>query len=111
MKHLKNFEYMHRVGDIKIGEYVLLDIDYKYADNKPESIKMKFFMFTNNNIGRVTQILEKTVYTIQYENVPSIIGYIFDINNAIDRHISEIKYHAKTKEEVEAMIASEKYNL
>jgi hypothetical protein len=110
MRHLKKFEHMYNIGDIRIGDYVLLDIDFLYIGVSSKTNKHKFFLFVNNNIGKITNI-RNSIVTIQYKNIPSDVRYVFDMYDSIDRHISDIKYYAKTIDELELKIVSTKYNI
>lgn len=105
MKHLKTFEYVVYLRDISVGDYVLLDETTRYTDSG-------YISFLNNNIGQIVEIYdEDRTVKISYKNVPIILKrWLIDGEFAV-YNLAKIKYHAKTKEEIEAMIASEKYNL
>ena len=66
--------------DIKIGNYIYNDV--------------------HNFIGKVTKILENSVYAINKEKTLELEIYFF-----------QITHFAKSKKELEALINAEKYNL
>ena len=106
MKHLKKFEFVVYLRDIAVGDHVLLYYDYRHNRVSPLTI------FLNETIGQIEEIYaDDLTAKISYENVPKDVETWLYKNKYYTIVLAQIKYHAKTKEEVEAMIASEKYNL
>ena len=94
----KIFENINE-GEIGIGDYVILGytpgsgISQQYA----------------NNIGKITNIASMGLKHIEYSHI-SII-YENNLEPLILIHKSWIKYWSKDKEELEAFLATKKYNL
>ena len=110
MKHLKTFENIKKP---QVGDYVLC-----YEDAKDHNLKE----FINNNIGKISIIRDKGSYiecnyTIEYENIPSIISNRFtnfkkgDKKNERNMREEEIIFFSKNKEDVELYMQANKYNL
>jgi len=108
MKHLKTFEYVVFLRDLNIGDYVLIDENNKYSHD----LKSPQWIFINNTVGKIVNIDKYTKSVkIEYENISDNIKIFFIDEKFLTMSSAKIKYHAKTKEEVEAMIAMENYNL
>ena len=116
MKYIKLFEELDE--PIEVGDYIIREED-RFNELKP---------FFKENIGVVVDIPAKlkkddknvldqvslSQYVIQYYNVPKELYPFFNLKNGnFYRYCSlnEIIYHSKDKEEVEARIASQKYNI
>jgi len=99
MKYIKKFEAS--VDEIKIGEYVLL--------NTNSHFHTEYHDFINNNVG---EVLGKDVYNIyvKYRNIPKNIEGNFD-KNRIYANVKYIDKHSFDRNELEALVASKKYNL
>lgn len=103
--NFKIFETINE-GDPKIGDYVLLKYD---------KFKNDMTNFLNDHIGKIIFIDEK-LYRIEYYDVPDTINYRFHYyktNNSYTKTIEKryISYWSKNREELEELLAAEKYNL
>lgn len=109
MKYIKTFEKIN-VNKPKAGDYVICGGEY--------SSNMNFINHIKNSIGLVTSI-DKNSYEKLF-----IIKYDYDYNqfdleieyneNKMDLYttrINDIKYWSKNKEELELILAANKYNL
>jgi hypothetical protein len=113
MKHLKTFEVVRHLSDIKkteleIGDYVVLKM---WHNDNSELIK-----FVNSNIGEIVYLSSLAIdVTVEYENVPISINKYFNKSgdNKYNRtfHTNEIEYYSTDKEELEIAIAANKYNI
>jgi len=109
MKHLKTFENINthlrtQKEEPKVGDYVICKEIYStYPDVKK---------FTINNIGTIISTSEPYpfVYLIAYENVPYNIKYYFE-NDTLYMSFKEIVEYSENKEDLEAILAANKYNL
>jgi len=107
MKHLKLFEETEKSPQIN---------DWVYAyDNLFDSVNMQKYIQTH-----IGQIVNTNRYMTKYLNIPKYMindfihaGNYDDINNnaTIQLFQNEITYWGKDKNELEAKIASVKYNL
>lgn len=126
MKHLKLFTESIE-DEPKTGDYVIC----RESDN--ENTPQILANFINNNIGKITSISkdidifnlkkQKTLYKVQYKNIPNNILTYFQSDETMDTQMlkirpmikSEILYYSKNKTEVEnyliTNIIADKYNL
>lgn len=102
MKYIKKFEAKY--GEVKEGEYVILNLD------RDSDYKLKFHDFLENNIGYVTKTDYYNSY-IKYENIPDYLKSYFRDKNYIICDIRHIDKHSFDKQELEAYLAAQKYNL
>lgn len=116
MKHLKTFEIVYPIvtkyytenKEPEIGDYVICEDGFNEAKE-----------FLQNNIGQYINIDEFPVhaychYLIKYENVPHNLQMYFNYNEIIGvrpMRLTEIKHFSSNKEELEALLAQNKYNL
>jgi len=91
--------------DLSVGDYVLIDEQNYYDLQSPQ------MLFINNNIAKIVNFEDKISVKIEYENIPDDIKNFFTFNKFKIFTTSKIKYHGKTKEDVESMIAAEKFNI
>ena len=113
MKHLKSFENNNQ--EPEVGDYVICE--------DCVSLEEEFKNFMCNNIGLIVEINPNTnyPYTLYYENIPDNIidGFSCVLNNNYEydykclRAMSreEIIHFSKNKEDLETILASNKYNL
>lgn len=111
MKYIKLYENLEEKP--KIDDYILVNTSY---------INIQYQAFLNNTIGKITNLhptLGKSpggFVSVEYKNIPSKdILYIFktdnlEINNTVIP-VKDIIYFSKNKKDVEAILASKKYNL
>jgi nitrogen regulatory protein PII-like uncharacterized protein len=102
MKHIKKYKHKPEIGD-----YVLCSENDKSNDD--------LNIFIDNNIGKIINIISATkntmeYYYVVYNKVPANIDGIF-VNDGRNMWLSEIKYWSKDKEELEAILQVNKYNL
>ena len=102
MKHIKKYNRKPEIGD-----YVLCSENDKNDDD--------LNIFIDNNIGKIINIMPATnntmeYYYVVYNKVPANIDRIF-VNDGRNMWLSEIKCWSKDKEELEAILNSNKYNL
>ena len=120
MKYLKTFEIVRSYNKIpEIGDYIISD--YEYSDKNWSN-------YINSKIGKFIKIYRQSDslwYIVTYEIEDFIVDQclkptndqniikIIDGKNFIDMHfkLSEIKYLSGDKEELEALLAANKYNL
>jgi len=104
MKHIKEFENLNN-NELGINDYVIC----KETGSLNE--------FLSLNIGQVIQVdkYDRTLYVIEYKNVPEFLSYRFlcPIKDKFLRNMYkyEIKYWSKDREDLEAIIEAKKYNL
>ena len=106
MKYLKTFE-QNDLDEPKVGDYVLC-ID-KCANDKTEE-------FLKENIGQIVNInFEHIPYKVQFENPPNNDDFWGDddVKERVFRWFfrSEILYFESIKTDLEAILATRKYNL
>ena len=110
MKYIKKFEFSATEDELsRVGNYVIINPDKIWGGAKDK----KFF---NNNIGQIIKIEEnplskENTFRIQYnkEDIPTYI--ILNRDNTFLAKNYEIVLEYKNKEDLEAFIASKKYNL
>lgn len=111
MKHIKLYENFNELPEI--GDYVLVDI----TDANKE-----YQNFINDNIGRIIFINnpDDWILYLEYENIPKNIRHMFShsapgkqnlTSYVTVLHVNDIKHFSKNKENLEAILASKKYNL
>ena len=115
MKYLKTYEIIHSDGP-KVGDYVICSVgNYdipEWYDKKDELTK-----FISNNIGVVTHIKKYSLYgdyKIKYEKSNLVKNFcrVRDWkNNTFEMDFNQIKHFSKNKEELEAILAANKYNI
>jgi hypothetical protein len=108
-----NFKIFEKLndGNPKIGDYVLLNINWYYNDKK-------FDYFLNNTIGQISKI-EKENNKNYIPNINNKYQILFDTtekfkllqHNRIKVYDKQIKYFSSNKEELEVILNSNKYNL
>ena len=109
MKHVKHYESIIN-EEPQMGYYVLMRSSLHLDKYTEETVN-----FINNTIGQIIndytneRNIEKNVY-VKYENVPIKLKKTFQ-NNARMYKYSQIVYCSKNKEDIEAIFASNKYNL
>ena len=115
MKYIKKFE---NIKEIQVGDYVICDEGYLLISDDD------FDYFLRNNVGKCINIVGSE-YIIEYKNIPSNIENYFrfdrngsynnlnpwNITNCRRMDISEIIFHSENKEDCEAYISANKYNL
>lgn len=110
MKYLKAFDHRIISKNVNEGDYIVAEI------NGNDNISN----FINNNIGHIVLINNGPAWlSVTYENVPDNIMNSFTIiedkyntflyNYTI--HIDDVKYYARTKEELEFELTTNKFNL
>ena len=108
MKYLKKYEDVNKP---EVGDYVYCQEDLLTSDDETYYKAMEF---VKNNIGKILKKNPKysDFFVVRYENIPFELKEYFNVFKS-SRNIKydEIIYWGKTKEEVEAKINSEKYNL
>ena len=98
-------------GEPKLHDYVILDINW-------HSHILKLDYFLNNNIGQISKIKKDTknrdniLYQIMYENPPEEFKRSYFQHNRFGYvYMAQIKHFSSNKEELEAIIDANKYNL
>jgi len=117
MKYIKKFEdnYTH----VEVGDYVILNTKYNGNSNKELD---KYYYFLRHNIGKVLSYKWKGLFNVLvgYEDIPEDILEFLPKDTVIvpnktyyTQWFSDkvILYYAKSLEELETKIESEKYNL
>ena len=110
MKYLKKFEHKIISKPVSEGDYIIAKINGN--DNVAK--------FINNNIGQIVLInIGPSWLSVTYENVPDIIIDYFTViedkkntflyNYTI--HIGDVIDFAKTKEELELQLSTNKFNI
>ena len=114
MKHIKPYTLMIEDAhtEPQIDDYVILNTDQTYFITK------KIKKFINNKIGQIIKIINyKTLspdFIVKYDNIPpSLYDQTYDKNNNsfIFENIGCILYISKDKEQLEALLQANKYNL
>lgn len=113
MKYLKTYEFKSVVMP-KVGDYVICDVS-RYTSDK------EFIDFISNSIGKIKEIEysnDSIDYFIKYKNIPTDkIEDWFPDNDILFASYSkiykenDIKHWSKDKEELKALLSSNKYNL
>ena len=106
MKYLKKYEDTN-INKPKVGDYVLCE--EKYTENVTE-IYQYFLNFISNNVGVIKFIRNDDFYVV-YNNVPQEVTKFFRDENARRMETYEVKYWSDNKKELEAILASKKYNI
>jgi hypothetical protein len=94
----------------KLHDYVILDINWH-----PNLPKLDFFF--NNNIGQISKLKKDNKnrdyiqYQIIYENSPKEFKKYILNNRFSYVYRSQIKYFSSNKEDLEAILTANKYNL
>lgn len=110
MKHIKTFENITEDSKYNIGDYVLIDFRNMITESPA------FVNFVENNIGKVIDI-DGVLIKVQYDNIPDVSHFKNDSdrnpfnNNYVKLHESWIKYASNNKEDIEAYLNANKYNL
>lgn len=123
MKYLKTYEGINfgnnsKIGDPKIGDYVICKEDDLYPNNKSINLLMKFL---NENIGQCINIVND-LYYIEYNNIPELIEEFFrfdkktgliekKVTNCRCMRSGEIIYFSSDREDLETILNVNKYNL
>lgn len=98
MKYLKTYEDIN-IDEPEVGDYVIV-----------KSWSDKLSNFLNNNFGQIVRFIGSDV-SIEYdENLLKKANIEFP-NNQIILYRTQIKYWAKTKEELKLFLLANKYNL
>jgi len=103
MKYLKIYEE-YKYSDIKIGNYVVLNIKKNDIWNgSSDAKKNKIVEFTNNTIGEIVDI-NKGYYELEievkYTNIPFDIKFYFDKDNSIIVGTKEILDLSEEKQDL-----------
>jgi hypothetical protein len=111
MRYIKSYEELN--NEPQIGDYV-----YCYLEDHTVN---DFLNFINSSIGKLIDVRynydNTSSYAIMYENIPKNIKFWFDNNifsfenNMEEPGLASIKFWAKNKEDLEDMLAADKYNL
>jgi len=103
MRYIKTYEDTQ--DELQIGDYVWCD-EFKFSSSR---------YFTLNNIGQYVRkaeiITNPQQFMIRYENVPTSLRYVFTTDNCRTMGRSEIIFFSPNKEDCEACLAANKYNL
>lgn len=109
MKYLKTYEGYKKPkeGDPLIGDYVICD------GESHSNIKIENYL--KNNIGRIIEDRSSDMatfrtYVVRYKNSPNFFRKEYPYG-MITMWDSEIIYHSKNKENVEAFLSAKKYNI
>lgn len=113
MEHLKLYETFisnYKNPLPKVGQYVIMDAT--------SSSNSTFKNFVENNIGEIVGLRKYFHLTpdirVEYENIPESLILITDNRDGKSiffNYIEDIKYISDDREELEAILASKKYNL
>ena len=106
MKYLKKYEDTN-INKPKVGDYVLCE--EKYTENVTVQYQ-DVLNFISNNVG-VIKFIRNNDFYVAYNNVPQELTRFFRDENSRRMENSEIKYWSDNKEELEAILASKKYNI
>lgn len=115
MKYLKQYEELNQ-KDPEIGDYVICS--ERYMNNNFTEEENINYEFLENNVGRYVKF-QTGNYLIQYENIPPRIKDYYnhddDMTNTIPNvrrmHRNEIVVFSPNKEELEILMAQNKFNL
>lgn len=103
--NFKIFESIN-VGEPKVGDYVI--IKYFNEFGLPDK---NFEECLKNNIGQIREVDKvDNDYVIEYSELHKKLLKIFN-NNLVPFNKKHIEYWSESKEELEALIRSKKYNL
>lgn len=104
MKYLKTFEKINRP---EIGEWTIVNLEpeeYTSPDGK------MFFDYVTTTPGLVGDSSDIKMIYLEYDNIPiEIKNWFFYNSRAFPPY--EIGYHSKNKEDVEAYINQQKFNI
>ena len=121
MKYIKKYEDVNEYP--KVGDYVILKIDYRNFRNLSWDDRNIFGKYINNTIGK---IIDYKYYTdkslnsieVEYEDVPQIIINMSNLfkhkrnkNYSYDFQLDDMVDFATTKNELESKLMANKYNL
>jgi len=114
MKHLKSYENLTNNTKLQIGDYVICK--EIFTAMSPDEWQLQEFI--NNNIGQVVYLdIEKNYpYYIEYKNIPNCLNKYFSDGDDIHTKfrgmkLYEIIYWSPNIEDLEPIIAANKYNL
>lgn len=111
MKFIKKFESKNQF------KYVLVDPIGIRSEPTVPKIKKIFHNFINNNVGEITsdytKLSNEDIVRVRYLNVPKKLKQFFLFNNGyeISIRVKKIITHSENKEDIEALIDANKYNL
>jgi len=124
MKYLKKYEEIEEatyLSEAQIGDYVIC-YDETFIDHYDPYVDKIMNEFLENNVGKIIDYNSEKYhydhnirYIVKYQDIPEEIEKYFVYNNGI-RSVrgfrrKEILYSSKDKEELEILIATNKYNL
>ncbi len=113
MKYIKLYENV--INDLKVGDYVMINVDYLFGANKRELKIYKEFL--KNNIGQVTYINNGFTnsgiewFEVKFRDIPFQISKFFRDDNTERYKINNIIHHSDTIENLKIKIEADKYNL
>lgn len=99
MKYLKSYENIKL--EPKVGDYVII-ISW--------STNIDLSTFVNNTIGKIDRIIGSDI-SVKYDFESIEKAGLNFANNRLIFNKSQIKYCAKTKEELELILTIKKYNI
>lgn len=111
MKYLKTFEYerKYKTRKPKVNDWVVIKL-HVYENPRQNKYPKIFQDFVHNNPGKVTQRPDNTSIFLEYENIPREIKNMFTFKTR-PFYIEEIDYVSNDKNDAEAYINMNKYNL
>ena len=110
MKYIRTFESIN--SSLQVGDWVIASLTSQRAPFTTYPNDPQLIDFLNSTPGQITTIVRKNeeYIKVRYDNIPDIINDRFtnNLRTCVDE---QIVLHAKTKEELELKLASNKYNL
>ena len=104
MKHIKTYEEL-KIGVPQAGDYVIAEIPTHIA----KFYDIDYVNFIQDNIGIIIVVNTKEHYVgIEYEQ--TVPGNNLNVNYTY-LNIKLVKYLSKNKEDLETILASNKYNI
>jgi len=121
MKHIKTYEEVN-INEPEVGDYAIIKNDSIYFNTTPWKSEndINYLNFIKSSIGYIFKKPNKTSYLIKFENIPDIYNKYFQFSdysdglkfgNSILVYDDDIEYWSKNKEELEHILAANKYNL
>jgi hypothetical protein len=113
---ITNFKIFETVStQPNLGDYVIL-----FPKNGSSEALSVYNKFISENVGEIVEIRREHggtgyIYFVKFENIPEILSFshtnYFRKNNTSDYTTQHFRYWSENKEELEAILSAEKYNL
>lgn len=123
MKYIKLYENIEE--DPQIGDYVIMKDRLPALLVNDSTIQLQLLIFIKNNIGKIIDIFDQdnvNYVIVEYDNIPDDIpDEMYDVfttdfpthlkQNLLIFNLKHIKMFDKDKENLEARMSANKYNL